>query len=164
MPPYPDFIAHWSALENPEPSRYPGDAEDQGFDASLGHKLGLTKIGIHHVRLPPGQRTSYPHAESDEEEFVFVVEGHPDVWVDGVLHRLEPGHSVAFPAATGICHSVLNNTAEEVRLIVVGEKSRPENRVRYPMNADYERSIDFRWTDAPIRPLGPHNGMARIAP
>src|ERR1700761_6219302 len=103
MTPRPDFIAHWSALENLEPSRYPGDPEDQGFDASVGQKLGLTKIGIHHIRLPPGQRTSYPHAESDEEEFIFVVEGRPHVWIDGVLHRLEPGDSVGFPAGTGIC-------------------------------------------------------------
>ena len=34
-----------------------------GFDASLGRRLGLTRIGIHHVRLLPGRRTSYPHAE-----------------------------------------------------------------------------------------------------
>jgi uncharacterized cupin superfamily protein len=158
--PRPDFIAHWSALEDPEAACYPGDTELQGLDASLGHKLGLTRIGIHHVRLLPGRRTSYPHAESAEEEFVFVVEGRPDVWIDGVRHPLKPGDSVAFPARTGICHAILNNTAEEVRLIVVGEKPKPENRVRYPMNPDYERTIDFAWPDAPARALGPHDGEA----
>jgi uncharacterized cupin superfamily protein len=161
MPPRPDFIAHWSALEDPEPNRYPDDPEPQGFDASLGRKLGLTRIGIHHMRLPPGQRTSYPHAESAEEEFVFVVEGHPDVWIDGELHRLGPGDSVGFPAGTGICHSFLNNTRDEVRLMVVGEKPKPENRVRYPLNQAYEQSTDFSWKDAPIRTIGPHDGKAR---
>jgi uncharacterized cupin superfamily protein len=161
MPPRPDFIAHWSALEDPEPQRYPNDTEDQGLDAAIGRKLGLTRIGIHHVRLLPGRRTSYPHAESAEEEFVFVVEGHPDVWLDGDLCRLAPGDSVGFPAGTGICHTFLNNTAEEVRLIVVGEKPKPENRVRYPMNPDYEQTIDFAWPDAPAGPLGPHDGKAR---
>jgi uncharacterized cupin superfamily protein len=160
MPQRPDFIAHWSALENAEPGRYPGDPEPQGFDASLGRKLGLTRLGIHHMRLPPGQRTSYPHAESAEEEFVFVVEGRPDVWIDGDLHRLAPGDSVAFPAGTGICHTLLNNTGEEVRLVVVGEKN-PENRIRYPLNQAFEQSIEFGWKDAPIHPLGPHDGMAR---
>jgi uncharacterized cupin superfamily protein len=90
-----------------------------------------------------------------------VLEGRPDVWIDGVLHPLEPGDAVAFPAGTGICHSFLNNTAEEVRLLVVGEKSKPENRIRYPLNEPYEQTREDRWTDAPARPLGPHDGRAR---
>ena len=158
----PDFIAHWSELEAAEPQRYADDNEPMGFDASLGRKLGLTRIGIHHLRLPPGQRTSYPHAESAEEEFVFVVEGAPDAWIDGVLHRLKPGDSVAFPSGTGICHTFLNNTPDEVRLIVVGEKRKPENRGRYPLNAELERTSPYAWRDAPARPLGPHDGMARL--
>jgi hypothetical protein len=62
----------------------------------LARKLGLGRIGIHHERLPPGRRTSYPHAESDEEEFVYVLEGHPEAWINGYLWKLEPGDSVGF--------------------------------------------------------------------
>ena len=158
----PEFIAHWSELEAVEPHRYSGDDEQMGFDASLGRKLGLARIGIHHVRLPSGQRTSYPHAESAEEEFVFVLEGHPDAWIDGVLYRLKPGDSVAFPSGTGICHSFLNNTPEEVRLMVVGEKRKPENLGRYPLNPELERTSPYTWHDAPVRPLGSHDGRARV--
>lgn len=158
----PDFIAHWSELENPEANCYDGDTEAMGFDASLARKLGLTRIGIHHVRLPPGRRTSYPHAESAEEEFVFVIDGHPDVWLDGVLHRLNPGDSVAFPAGAGVCHTFLNNSREEVRLMVIGEKPKPENRVRYPLNESYQQSMGSGWDDAPQRALGPHDGRARV--
>ena len=75
--------------------------------ASLGRKLGMSRIGIHNVRVPPGRRTSFPHAESAEEEFVFVIEGLPDAWIDGVLHRLGPGDSVAVSGrCTGICHAL----------------------------------------------------------
>jgi len=128
MPSRPHFIAHWTELENPAAGHYRGDDEPLGFDASVGEKLGLTRIGIHHLRVPPGTRISYPHAESAEEEFVFVLEGRPDAWIDGVLYPLVPGDSVAFPAGTGICHTFLNNTAAEVRLLVVGEKPKAENR------------------------------------
>lgn len=161
MPQRPDFIAHWSELEEAEPHRYAGDDEPMGIDASVGRKLGLTRIGIHHVRLPPGRRTSYPHAESAEEEFVQVLSGTPNAWIDGVLHPLKPGDSVAFPAGTGVCHSFLNNTDDEVTLLVVGEKRKPENRVRYPLHPDFERDCGFGWADAPARPLGPHDGRAR---
>ncbi|WP_374348723.1 cupin domain-containing protein [Phenylobacterium sp.] len=161
MPQRPDFIAHWSELEAAEPHRYAGDDEPMGIDASLGRKLGLTRIGIHHVRLPPSRRTSYPHAESAEEEFIHVLSGTPDAWIDGVLHRLKPGDSVAFPAGTGVCHSFLNNTDDEVTLMVVGEARKPENRVRYPLHPEFERDCGFGWADAPVRELGPHDGRAR---
>ena len=160
----PDFIRHWSDLEDPDDGHfnaYPGDTELMSVGAPLARKLGLTRIGIHHERLPPGRRTSYPHAESAEEEFIFVLEGTPDVWIDGDLHRLSPGDSVAFPAGTGICHTFLNNTAQEVRLLVIGEANKVENRIRYPLNEGYEATRNDRWADWPARPLGPHDGKPR---
>lgn len=158
----PDFIGHWKPLEEREADHYHGDDELLGFDAPLGEKLGLTRIGIHHIRLLPGRRTSYPHAESAEEEFVFVIDGQPDAWIDGVLHPLEPGDSVAFPAGTGICHTFLNNTQDEVRLLVVGEKPKAENRIRYPLNEAHERTREDPWIDPPKRTFGPHDGRARV--
>ena len=115
----PAFIRHWTALEGADDAHYPGDTELLSIRAALGKSLGLTRLGIHHERLPPGRRTSYPHAESAEEEFVFVLDGEPDVWIDGDLHRLRAGDAVAFPAGTGICHTFMNNTDGEVRLLIV---------------------------------------------
>jgi uncharacterized cupin superfamily protein len=161
MPDRPDFIAHWTELEGEDDSHYPGDSELMSIGAPLGRKLGLTRIGVHHERLAPGRRTSYPHAESSEDEFVFVLEGRPDAWIDGNLHALKPGDSVAFPAGTGICHTFLNNTAEEVRLLVIGEASKDENQIRYPLNPVHQATREDQWTDAPVHPLGPHDGKAR---
>jgi uncharacterized cupin superfamily protein len=161
MPNRPDFIAHWTELEGEDDSHYPGDSELMSIGAPLGRALGLTRIGIHHERLAPGRRTSYPHAESSEDEFVFVLEGRPDAWIDGHLHALKPGDSVAFPAGTGICHTFLNNTAEEVRLLVIGEANKDENQIRYPLNPVHQATREDQWTEAPVHPLGPHDGMAR---
>lgn len=157
----PDFIRHWRDLEGTDDAHYPDSDELLSIGAPVGKLLGLTRIGIHHERLSPGRRTSYPHAESAEEEFVFVLEGNPDVWIDGTLHRLEVGDSVAFPAGTGICHTFLNNTDSEVRLMVIGEKAKPENRIHYPMNQVYEKTRKDAWTDVPTRVLGGHDGKVR---
>jgi len=157
----PDFIGNWRDLEGADDSHYPGDSELQSIGAPLGRLLGLVRMGVHHERLPPGRRTSYPHAESAEEEIAFVLEGRPDVWINGVLHPLEPGDFVAFPAGTGVCHTFLNNTAEEVRLLVGGERPKAENRIRYPLDDVYEATREDRWSDWPSRPLGPHDGKAR---
>lgn len=154
----PDFIRHWKEMEEPDAHVYTGTTEPMAFDAPLSDALGVTRIGIHHVRLLPGRRSSFPHAESTEDEFAYVLEGTPDVWVDGVLHALAEGDSVGFPAGTGICHTFINNTQTEVRLMVIGEKPKADNRIRYPMNEAHERTRPDRWLDWPVRPLGDHDG------
>ncbi len=156
----PTCVAHWSDIEGPDDSHYPGDDELMGIGAPFGAHFGLRRLGIHHVRLLPGRRTSYPHAESTEEEFVYVLEGEPDVWLDGRLVRLRPGDGVGFPAGTGLSHTFINNTAEDVRLLVVGDTTRPDNRVLYPLNPDREKYREDLWSDAPARVLGEHDGLS----
>lgn len=154
-------IAHWSEVEGPDDGGYPGRDERMSINAPIGDRLGLTRIGIHHERLPPGRRTSLPHAESAEEEFVFVLEGTPDVWLDGVLHRLRPGDAVGFPPGTGIAHTFINDSDAEVRLLVVGERN-PESRVVYPLHPERRLHTTRFWEDAPERERGPHDGMPRL--
>ena len=120
----PDCIRHWRELEGVDDATYPDSTELFSIGAPLARGLRLNRLGIHHERLPPGRRTSYPHAESDEEEFIYVLEGYPEVWINGYLWKLEPGDSVGFPAGTGVCHTFINNTSEEVRLLVVGEANK----------------------------------------
>ena len=159
IPDRPAAIVHWTDIEKPEAFHYRGDDELMCIGAAFGRHFGLNKLGIHHERLSPGRRTSYPHAESAEEEFVYVIEGTPDVWLDGVLHRLRPGDGVGFPAGTGIAHSFLNNTEADVRLLVVGEKHKPENRIFYALNPERQAFIDDWWDDPPARQRGDHDGL-----
>ena len=157
----PDCIRHYSEIQDPDDSRYPDSDELLNIGSPFARRFGLTRLGIHHELLPPGRRTSFPHAESAEEEFVYVIEGHPDVWLDGVLHPLVPGDAVGFPAGTGQSHSFLNNSDRDVRLLVVGEPAKPENRILYPVNPEQQARRKDWWADAPARDMGPHDGRAR---
>ncbi|HEY9012188.1 MAG TPA: cupin domain-containing protein, partial [Devosia sp.] len=99
-----------------------------------------------------------------EEEFVVVLRGRPDVWIDGELFALGEGDCVAFPAGTGIAHSFLNNSDEDVHLLIVGEHEKAGNQLYYPLNPERMAKFaekDRAWLDAPKRPLGPHDGIAR---
>ena len=107
---FSSFVAHWRDIEGEDDNHYPRSDELQTISASFGEKFGLMRLGIHHERLKPGRRVSWPHAEADEEEFVFVLEGEPDLWADGHVRRLKPGDGVAFPSGTGLAHTILNNT------------------------------------------------------
>jgi len=160
-PERPSFIAH--ITEGLQPLKDGGNADMGGQGSPVGKAQGLSKIGIHYEIQPPGSRSSFPHAESEEDEFVLVLKGRPDVWIDGVLYPLEPGDSVAFPAGTGIAHSFLNNADEDMHLLVVGEANKDSNRINYPLNPERNRLFARKhryWEDAPQRPIGPHDGRA----
>jgi uncharacterized cupin superfamily protein/SAM-dependent methyltransferase len=157
----PECIKHYSEIqEGPESSFYRGTREYLSIGSPFSKVMGLNKLGIHHVLLPPGRRSSWPHAESAEEEFAYVVEGNPDVWINGHLHRLSPGEAVGFPSGTGISHTFINNTDANVRLLVVGETSKSENKIYYPLNPTRrEQCKDSWWNDVPKHNHGPHDGL-----
>jgi uncharacterized cupin superfamily protein len=162
MPPSknrPPFIL--STADVPETTHhYPHSEEPMAPSRAIGRAAGLVKIGLHVQRVPPGHRISWPHAESREEEFVYVLDGQVDAWIDGELHRMRTGDLAAFPAGTGICHTFLNNGANEAILLVGGEANKPDNRIVYPLHP--ERRADMPWShwwdDAPARPQGSHDG------
>lgn len=159
----PPFIKHYSELQGEDDSRYPGSDELHSIGAPFGKAFGLQRLGVHHEILPPGRRTSWPHAERDEEELVYVLEGTPDAWIDGQLYRLAPGDCVGFPAGTGISHTFLNNTEGDVRLLVVGEASTPGHQVFYPLHHVRNEELgEALWRDPPARDLGPHDGLPDV--
>ena len=74
------------------------------------------------------------------------------------MDRLRAGDAVGFPAGTGVSHTFINNTDREVRLLVVGEAGKAENRIHYPLNEAYAAGFAKRWVDHEPRALGPHDG------
>lgn len=158
----PDFIKHFSEIQEPDNSCYKSSGSDEllSVGSPFGKVFGFQRLGIHHELLPPGRRTSWPHAEKTEEEFVYVIEGSPHVWIDGDIYELKPGDGVGFVPGTGIAHTFINNTQSNVRLLVVGDTNRKDNQVHYPLHPDRNKLIgDTWWKDVPKRKLGSHDGL-----
>jgi uncharacterized cupin superfamily protein len=156
----PPFII--AAASIPEKShQYPGSDEYTGHQRSIGRYAGLQRIGVNLLRLAPGERSSWPHAEEKEEEFVYVLEGEVDAWIDGVIHAMRPGDIAAFPAGTGICHCFINNSKHDALLIVGGEASKSDNRIYYPLHPQRRDQLPSSewWEDIPKHPQGAHDGM-----
>ena len=155
----PPFLV--STLSVPETTHhYPDSAEPMAPARAVGRAAGLLRIGLHVQRVPPGYRISWPHAESSEEEFVYVLDGELDAWIDGALHPMKAGDLAAFPAGTGICHTFLNNGPREATLLVGGEANKADNRIVYPLHPHRRGDMAWSqwWKDAPLRPQGPHDG------
>lgn len=165
--PRPPCIRHWKELEQVVENTHPATGEPRGFAADLGGATGLTRLGVRHHRLPPGRRSSPPHAERDEEELVLILEGTPDLWQDGWLHRLRPGIAVFWPDRTGQAHCIVNNTGADIRYLTIGEASRYGSRIAFPRDPEIAAWFDRAgklWTDAPVRRMGPHEGRPGAIP
>ncbi len=163
--PRPPFVI--SSADVPEKQhQYPGSEEKMAPSRAIGQPAGLARIGLHLVRVTPGTRTSYPHAEEDEEEFVYVLEGELDAWIDGEVHRVRAGDLVAFPAGTGISHTFLNDGDRDAVLLVGGERGKSDSRIHYPLNPERKRDMPWSswWDDVPARPLGSHPGKPSRPP
>ena len=148
----PPFLR--STAEVPEHTfSYPGSDEKMGPSRAVGKAAGLRRIGLHVQRLPPGARSSWPHAEEDEEEFVYVLEGAVDAWVDGALHPMVAGDVAAFPAGTGVSHTFLNNGTRDATLLVGGEAAKSDSRIFYPLHPSRRTDLTWSqwWDDVPGR-------------
>ncbi|MGH6870560.1 MAG: cupin domain-containing protein [Rhizomicrobium sp.] len=156
----PDFVVHWRDILEKKAGRYPKSTEDQTRAARFGRRARFSRIGIHLDLLKPGTRTSWPHAERDEEEFVYVVSGRPQAWTNGHITQLNEGDFVGWQAKTGITHVILNNSDADVVLLVGSEASRARTQFWYPFHPSQNKMVGpLYWADHPIPRLGPHDGM-----
>ncbi|WP_052610289.1 cupin domain-containing protein [Bacteriovorax sp. BSW11_IV] len=128
-------------------------------DRDLGRALGVTRVALHHQVLPSGFRTSHPHAESLEEEFVYILKGTPIVWINGHRYQMREGDSVAFPSGTGIAHTFINESGEDVELLVAGETSKKDNLCSFPINPEMLEKSPIPWKDAPLQEIGSDSAM-----
>ena len=60
--------------------------------------------------LPPHTAGTKYHSHSCQEEFFFVLQGHPTVRLDRQRHQLRPGSFFAKPPGKGIAHQFFNET------------------------------------------------------
>ncbi len=157
----PDFVMHWRDILKRKARAYPGSEELHGLAAPFDAKARLTRIGVHLEVLTAGRRTSWPHAERDEEEFVYVVSGQVDAWNDGHVSKMTEGDFIGWENGTGIAHTVINNSDTDAILIVGGEASRIRRQLCYPLHPKRNKEVGERyWADHPSRKLGPHDGMS----
>ena len=140
-----------------------GDEKSKGKvyykDRDLARGLNAQRVSLHHVVLSPGYRSSYPHAESEEEEFIFLLKGCPTLWLNGRYIDLKEGDCIAFPSGTGIAHSFINNTYNDAEFIVSGEMTKKENLCSFPLNPELKNSSKIWWNDPPLHKIGSANPL-----
>jgi len=89
----------------------------------LGDAGSLTDFGVNLMRLPPGNWSSQRHWHSEEDEFVYVLEGELTLIEDGGETLLRAGDCAAFPKGTGNGHHMINRSNTLAVYLEVGSRS-----------------------------------------
>jgi len=92
----------------------------------LGDAIGLQDFGVNLMTLPPGGWSSQRHWHSEEDEFVFVVEGELVLVQDNAETILRKGDCAGFPKASGNGHHLQNRSSEIAVYLEVGSRSRTD--------------------------------------
>jgi uncharacterized cupin superfamily protein len=97
----------------------------------LGEAFGLNNFGVNLTRLAPGAMSALRHAHSKQDEFVYILQGHPTLHTDQGRVQLAPGMCAGFKAGSGNAHRLINETAEEVVYLEIGDRT-DGDEVHYP--------------------------------
>lgn len=115
-------------------SNYPGALKDRvaGREkCALADPLGLKNFGVNLTTLKPGVWSALRHHHARQDEFVYIVSGHPTLVTDAGRTKLSPGMCAGFPAGDGDGHCLINETGADVVYLEVGDRT-PGDSVVYP--------------------------------
>lgn len=110
----------------------------------LGDVFGLAKFGVNLTTLLPGARSALRHAHTHQDEFIYILCGHPTLITDAGETRLSPDMCAGFKAGTGNAHQLVNRTSEVVQYLEVGDRS-PGDAATYPDDDLQALLVEGKW-------------------
>jgi uncharacterized cupin superfamily protein len=103
------------------------DADDPaGYEtpyARIGPLVGSSALGASVYVLNEGQSVCPYHWEATDEEWLFVLDGRPELRTPEGEDELEPGDVVCFRKGPEGAHKVTNRRAEPARLMILSTKN-----------------------------------------
>jgi uncharacterized cupin superfamily protein len=112
----------------------------------LGDRFGLTNFGVNLTHLSPGAMSGLRHSHAKQDEFIYILAGHPTLIIGEETFLLNPGECYGYKAGTGIAHHLVNRSTETVTYIEVGDRT-PGDTVEYP-DDDLTAIQSIGWTVA----------------
>lgn len=146
-PPQTAAIDAATAPKRAKPSVYPEPFASRMSGRTkrpLGDLFGLANFGVNLTELAPGGESALMHRHKTQDEFVYVVSGHPTLVTEDGTEKLAPGMCAGFPAG-GAAHQLRNDTDEPALYLEIGDRS-PGDAATYP-NDDLRADLndEGRW-------------------
>lgn len=96
----------------------------------VGNAAGLKNFGVNLTTLAPGSASALRHWHTEQDEFVYVVQGELVLITDAGEQVLCAGDMAGFAAGVANGHHLVNRTNESATYLEVGDRT-------YPDQADY---------------------------
>jgi uncharacterized cupin superfamily protein len=144
---YPIALVASSTPMRTKPSNYPQPFATKmlGRDKRpLGDLFGLINFGVNLTHLAPHARSALRHAHSRQDEFIYIVQGHPVLHTDEGRTLLSPGMCAGFKAGTGNGHCLINESEAEVVYLEVGDRTAGDE-ASYPDDDLQAKLINSSW-------------------
>jgi uncharacterized cupin superfamily protein len=110
----------------------------------LGELFGLRNFGVNLTRLAPNAVSALRHAHTRQDEFVYILRGCPTLHTDEGRTQLSPGMCAGFKAGTGNGHQLINDTAEDVVYLEIGDRT-PGDEGKYPDDDLQAVLVEGKW-------------------
>ena len=97
---------------------------------SLGDAVGMKELGIHLVRVEPGDESTEYHTHYCDEEFVYILAGRGVAEIGDTKVEVGPGDFMGF--ATRSPPHTMTNTGSEDLVYLVGGTRKASDVSEYP--------------------------------
>jgi uncharacterized cupin superfamily protein len=76
---------------------HPWNPNSELHGTRLSSLVGLSRLGVSRVRLPPGNQSFVYHSHHREEEWIYVLSGRGVAEIDGEEFEVGAGDFMSFP-------------------------------------------------------------------
>ena len=98
---------------------------------ALGDALALSQFGVNLVSLAPGTASAQRHWHSQEDEFIYVLDGVLTLVTDSGEQLLGAGMAAGFYGGKADGHQLINRGGDTAKYLEVGSRI-PGEEVHYP--------------------------------
>ena len=110
----------------------------------LGDIFGLANFGVNLTRLKPGAVSALRHHHTVQDEFIYILSGHPTLVTDAGDTPLAPGMCAGFRAGVPNGHRLVNRTDAEVLYLEIGDRVAGDLAL-YPDDDLKAAMVDGKW-------------------
>jgi uncharacterized cupin superfamily protein len=89
----------------------------------LGNHFGITHFGVNLTYLPPGSISAPRHFHSNQDEFIYILEGTPVLVTSAGEIPLRPGMCAGFKAGSDNAHQLRNRSDSMAVYLEVGDRT-----------------------------------------
>lgn len=117
----PSLVRATSAAAEEGVFSHPLNPKSEVHMRVLSDAVGLSRVGFHVVRVPPGKESFAYHMHYTEEEFIYILSGRGIAEIGDEEHEVGPGDFMGFPTPS-VGHHLKNPFAEDLVYISGGER------------------------------------------